>query len=118
LTKVKIQRFNQLVVLTIIGKFFTDSINKINEIWNKEIIDEPDIIAINCEELELIDSGAIGTLVQFLKQTKKMEIEFLFFGLTETIKMLFETTGLINFFTILSKEEFYSKYKNFLSSDD
>ncbi len=110
--KINIDKHKNLIIINIIGKFFIDSISPLEEIWIKEIEKKPETIAINCSRLDLIDSTAIGTLVQFLKIAKAKKINLIFYDLNETIKILFETTCLNNFFTIKKKKKFIESYKD------
>jgi len=62
------------------------------------------VIAINCKELEYIDSSAIGTLVKFLNNATSKGIKLQFFDLNPSIQNIFKTARLDNFFTITTRE--------------
>ncbi|MCX7678490.1 MAG: STAS domain-containing protein [Spirochaetes bacterium] len=105
-----VEKKNSICIFHIKGEFFIDSIHKVEKIWEEEISKNPKIIAIDCSELSFIDSSAIGTLVKFLNAAMSKNIRLVFYDLSDSIKQIFETARLYNFFTITSKENFEKEY--------
>lgn len=108
---VEVDTFESIAVLNVSGRFFTDSIDYVNDIWTSVLEKNPRIIAINCSNLSCIDSSAVGTLVRFLNYAMEQDIKLIFLELNKEISRLFETAKLNNFFTITSASQFCSKYK-------
>ena len=107
---IQVEEYNSLIVISIIGEFFVEHIQQVNDVWNEQVAKKPKIIAINCKELNYVDSSAIGALVKFLNNAQEKRIKLLFYDLSTTIKQIFDTAGLDTFFTIITRSEFESKY--------
>ncbi len=111
MVSVDVNTYGSITVLNVSGKFFTDSIQYINDIWNMEVEKRPGIIAINCSQLSSIDSAAVGTLVRFLNFAMEQNIELVFIELNKEIRRLFDTAKLNDFFKITSTQQFCRKYQ-------
>jgi anti-anti-sigma factor len=99
-----------IIIITISGEFYIENIQKVETIWNEQVMKDPGTIAINCGELMYIDSSAIGTLVKFLNSAMNRNIKLVFFDLNPSIKQIFKTARLNNFFTITSREKFEQEF--------
>lgn len=108
---IQIEEFGSLIVISIIGEFFSEHIQEVNDVWRQQVAKKPKIIAINCKELNYIDSSAIGALVKFLNSAQDKKIKLIFYDLSMIIKQIFDTAGLDSFFTIITRSEFESKYR-------
>ena len=93
------------IIVHIKGEFHIGNVNKFEELWHKKKKKSPELIAIDCKELEYIDSSAIGTLVKFLNNTMSKKIKLVFFDLNNSIQNIFKTARLDNFFTITTREK-------------
>ncbi len=107
---IQVEEYKSLIVISIIGEFFVEHIQQVNDVWSEQVAKKPKIIAINCKELNYVDSSAIGALVKFLNSAQEEKIKLLFYDLSTSIKQIFDTAGLDTFFTIISRSEFESKY--------
>jgi anti-sigma B factor antagonist len=108
---IQVEEYKSLIVISIIGEFFVEHIQQVNDVWHEQVAKKPKVIAINCKELNYIDSSAIGALVKFLNSAQEKKITLLFYDLSTTIKQIFDTAGLDSFFTIITRSEFESKYR-------
>ncbi len=107
---VKINEMDKVVILELIGEFDLDSISTVEKKWQVVVENNPEVIGINCKNLQFIDSSAIGTLVKFLNGATSRGINLVFYDLNKSISAIFKTARLDNFFTITTKEEFEKKY--------
>ncbi len=107
---IRTEELNNVIIIHICGEFYIENIQNVEEVWNRQIMKKPKIIAINCGKLSYIDSSAIGTLVKFLNISMNKKIKLIFYDLSPLARQIFQTARLNNFFTILSKEEFDSLY--------
>jgi len=64
------------------------------------------LIAINCENLQSIDSSGLGILISFSKQAEKKGISFYLCGLSKKVSALFDISNLDRYFNIISMDEF------------
>lgn len=99
-----------IIVIAISGEFYIENIQKVENIWNEQVMKAPGTIAIDCSELQYIDSSAIGTLVKFLNSAMNKDIKLVFFDLNSSIQQIFKTARLNNFFTITSREKFEQEF--------
>ncbi|MCP4136442.1 MAG: STAS domain-containing protein [bacterium] len=103
-------RETHIIIVHIEGELNIESINRVKDIWYKQLAKKPKIIAINCTKLDKIDSSGIGSLVLFLNNAMKKKIKLVFFGLNYTIQRLFNKAKLNHFFTITTKSKFEVDY--------
>lgn len=103
---------NNVIVVNIKGEFHIGNVNKFEELWHELVEKGFPVIAINCSELEYIDSSAIGTLVKFLNNAMSKKIKLLFFDLSSAIQNIFKTARLDSFFTITTRENIEKDYFN------
>lgn len=99
-----------IIIITISGEFYIENIQKVENTWNEQVMKSPGTIAIDCSELQYIDSSAIGTLVKFLNSAMNKDIKLVFFDLNSSIQQIFKTARLNNFFTITSREKFEQEF--------
>jgi anti-sigma B factor antagonist len=108
--ELNVEQKNSVVIVSIKGEFHIGNVNKFEELWHGLIEKKPEVIAINCKELEYIDSSAIGTLVKFLNNAMSKKIKLIFFDLNAAIQNIFKTARLDNFFTITTREKVEREY--------
>ncbi len=113
LINLKVEENERYVVLHIAGILFIDNIKETEKIWTEQVNKSPDMIAINCDKLELIDSTAIGSLVKLLNMAIARNIKLVIYDMNPAIKNLFETAKLHNYFEITSKEKFLKLAKTY-----
>ncbi len=107
---IETEQKGDITIITIRGEFFLESVERAEKVWNETVAGEPKVVAINCKKIKFIDSSAIGILVKFLNSAMKQKIDLVFYDLNESLYTVFKTAKLENFFTLLTKEEFESKY--------
>lgn len=105
-----VEESEKVTIIKVTGEFHIGNVNKFEELWHSLIEKQPPVIAIDCKDLEYIDSSAIGTLVKFLNNAMSKKINLLFFDLNKAILNIFKTARLDNFFTIITRDELESKY--------
>lgn len=108
--KLEVQELENIVIIQVIGDFHIGNVNNFEELWHEQIEKKPKTIAINCKELNYIDSSAIGTLVKFLNNAMSKQIKLVFFDLNDAIQNIFKNARLDKFFNIITKKELESKY--------
>ena len=97
-------------IILIDGEFYLESVEFAEEIWNEQVAKNPTVIAFNCANIKFVDSSAIGILVKFLNISRDVNIELIFFDLSETLLSIFKTAKLENFFKIMSKSQFEAAF--------
>lgn len=104
------EEHGDVIVFTIAGEFFIESVESAEKTWNQIVQKQPRVVGIDCHEIKFIDSSAIGVLVKFPNNSTKLNIQLIFFDLNETIFNVFKTAKLGNFFTIMDKEQFRNQF--------
>ena len=105
-----IEEIKKVIIISIEGELFFGNIDELDDLWNRQVIKKPSIIAMNCKNLISIDSTVVGYFVKFLKFTMNKKIELVFFDLTDQVNKLFLTARLDKFFKITTKDEFQIEY--------
>ena len=108
--EVKIHQKNDYTVLMLKGSLdiYTslDLKNSIDQITLK-----PEISLIfDLSNVDYVDSSGIGTLIKIVNQVHDANGDFYITGLKPMIEKIFKVAGLMTYFTILSEQEFNSKY--------
>lgn len=101
---------NNVVIIHVSGEFRIEMIGKVEEAWSRAMDKKPRVIALDCSDMEYIDSSSIGTLVKFVNSATNKKVEFVLYGLNREVCKIFETARLTRFFGLLTAEEFKSKY--------
>ncbi|MCB1146681.1 MAG: STAS domain-containing protein [Leptospiraceae bacterium] len=67
-------------------------------------------VVFDLNEVSYIDSSGIGTLIKIVNTIQEKQAEFFITGLKPMIEKIFKIAGLMNYFTVLTDEEFKAKY--------
>jgi anti-sigma B factor antagonist len=103
--ELNVEEKGSILIIHVKGDFHIGNVKTFEELWHSEIEKKPKAIAIECSELNYIDSSAIGTLVKFLNNAMSKKIKLVFYDLSEAIQNIFKTARLDNFFTITTKDK-------------
>jgi anti-anti-sigma factor len=109
--EIRLEESSNITIINIKGEFHVGNVAKFEEVWHAQVEKKPKAIAINCQDLEYIDSSAIGTLVKFLNNAMSKGIKLQFFDLNPSIQNIFKTARLDNFFTITTREKLEQEFK-------
>lgn len=99
-----------IVIVKIKGEFFIGNIQQIEALWDSHMANNPKIFAIDCSEINFIDSSAIGTLVKFLNNSEKFNVKLIFLELSESILRIFQSAKLNKVFTLKRRSSFDKEY--------
>lgn len=110
ISEVQIKQKDGVVVISLPKYFYIGNIIEIEDSWDRMIKSNPLVIGFDCNQLEFIDSSAIGTLVKFFNSSVKRNIEMYVFGLRDELLKIFDTTKINRVMTVLTKEEFESRF--------
>lgn len=108
--KIKVEELGNVIIMHLTGKLFLESLNDLTYKWEVMVQKRPCVIAINCANLESIDSSSIGTLVKFFNEAMSKDIQLVFYDLNASIRKLFYTIHLQKFFSVISGEQFRKEY--------
>ncbi|MFW6366905.1 MAG: STAS domain-containing protein [Spirochaetota bacterium] len=108
--ELSVEERDTITIIKVTGEFHIGNVNKFEELWHSLIDKKPTVVAIDCSELEYIDSSAIGTLVKFLNNAMNKKIKLIFFDLNKAIQNIFKTARLDNFFIITTRDALEKEY--------
>ncbi len=77
---------------------------KMREELRKIVAQKPAKIVVNLTDVPYIDSSGLATLVECLQSTRKQKSELALVGISETVRDIFELSGLDRVFTIKATE--------------
>ena len=105
-----VEKKNEVTIIHIFGILNAQSVYEAEKIWNEQITNKPEIIALDFSGIEYVDSMGISGLVKLSKSSIINEIELIFYGMSADVKDLFEVASLTEYFNILTKSEFEIDY--------
>ena len=108
--EVEIEEKDKVIIIALPKYFYIGNIVEVEQTWDQVLKKEPTVICFNCQNLEFIDSSAIGTLVKFFNTSVKNSIEMYVFGLSSELIKIFETTKINRIMSVIEKDEFYKKF--------
>ena len=62
-------------------------------------------LALNLEAIKYIDSSGIATLIEVLKDSQRLQKEFVLFGLSPAVQEVFRLTHVIRIFQVFQTEQ-------------
>ncbi|MGA3242058.1 MAG: STAS domain-containing protein [Bryobacteraceae bacterium] len=62
-------------------------------------------LALNLAAIRYIDSSGIATLIEVLKDSQRLKIEFVLFGLSPAVEEVFRLTHVIRIFQVFQTEQ-------------
>lgn len=87
------------------GDFYLNTMKDFESRWRDIAEGAPETVAVNCADIQFIDSSALGSLAQFLKYLMNKNIKLVFFDLSVAVDNIFKLTRLNKFFEITTKDK-------------
>lgn len=107
---IHVEELDTIVIIHMAGNLYAEEIFRIKNIWRGILTLKPKTIAINCSELDYIDSTAIANLINFSNEARERDINLILYNLKSTMYELLNKVKLDRFFNILTKEDFEFDY--------
>ena len=95
-----------IVICELKGKFDIEQAESFENTFNSLIADKPSHLGLDLNDVNYIDSSAIGSIIKSLNLIKNYGGEMILFGLKPMILNVFKLAKLDNFFKIMTTEEF------------
>jgi anti-sigma B factor antagonist len=110
--KTEIKFKNNISLIRLNGKLNIETIIVFDEIMNNVLKNETvEIIAIDCKNLQYIDSSGLGSWIQFLNTTKSLNKEFYLFDVQPNILIIIEMAFLEKYFKCTTSEKLNTELK-------
>ncbi len=104
------QQHGNVIVLSLSGDININNIEKIENTYEEQIAQKPEVISINCKKLNSIDSSGLGLFIKLFKIAEKEKVEFIVTGIVGNVSALFDLSKLDNLFPIMDEGEFKIRY--------
>ncbi|MCP4136321.1 MAG: STAS domain-containing protein [bacterium] len=104
------EKYDFLVIMHVRGKCDNQSVKTFRKSWYEQMAKGPGAIAINCSDIEFIDSSTIRALVNLSKIAVLKEIELILYDLGNQMEHIFSQASVSGFLRVMSKDEFETVY--------
>ena len=107
---ITVENKGKVFIFTLSGEFYIGNVHDFEKLWESKLTEDPSIMAIDCKNLEFVDSSAIGTLVKLFNGINKKTTQIVFVDLNKSIIALFDRAKLAKLFKILTRDKFEKEY--------
>ncbi len=107
---ISIENLANIVIIRLSGRFFFESADEIEELWQRVARGNPPVIAFDCADLENVDSVALGILVKLNNQANERRIRLVFFDICSEIEHVMTVSRLNMLLTVTTREDFEKTY--------
>jgi anti-sigma B factor antagonist len=104
------QKHGNVVVISLSGDVNLNSVEMIENAYDDQISQKPEVISMNCKNLNSIDSSGLGLFIKLFKAAEKENIEFVVTGIVGNVSALFDLSKLDNLFPVMDEDEFKLRY--------
>ncbi len=108
---ITVKHHDDISIINLNGLLLAQSIDEAEKIWDSEVENKPNILALNFGDLERLDSMAIGHLIKLAKKCVINDVDLILYGMKRPILDLFKIASLDTFFNIVTSEEFNTYYR-------
>ena len=99
-----------ITVCELHGKFDIEQAERFENALSEMISNKPSHVGFDLNDVNYIDSSAIGSIIKSLNLIKNYGGEMILFGLKPMILNVFKLAKLDNFFKIMTTEEFMAQF--------
>ena len=94
----------QAVVLVLAGEIDMKCSVRLRDKFIELLRDKPAVLVVNMEQVEFMDSGGLGTLVEALKWSRRNGGRLKLAGLAQSVRNIFEISRLDSVFEVYDTE--------------
>ncbi len=109
---ISVENLATVVIIRLGGRFFFESADEIEEVWQNVLKGAPRIVAFDCADLENVDSVALGIFVKLNNQANERHTRLVFFDINSGIEHLMTVSRLNMLLTLTTREHFESNYRS------
>ncbi len=99
-----------IMICELNGKFDIEQAEMFENTFNEMLAAKPSHLGLDLNNVNYIDSSAIGSIIKSLNLIKNYGGEMILFGLKPMILNVFKLAKLDNFFKIMTTEEFNKSF--------
>lgn len=101
----KTRCYHNMIVLELNGRFDAHVAPMVAEWFDRNATTPTPHVTVNLAGVQFIDSSALATLIQAMKQYRQQQGDVYLCNLQQTVRIIFELTQLEKVFTIFTSEE-------------
>jgi anti-sigma B factor antagonist len=102
--ELKLRSADNVKILELAGRFDTYTAGEVRQWLEEATTNEPANIVVNLEGVDFVDSTALATLVQGVKNCRELNGDLRLCGVKQSVRMVFELTRLDRFFEVYPQE--------------
>ncbi len=110
-----IEEKEDIIIVFLSGVLSYDSIKEFDDITEEQVRKKPELLALNCSDLDHVDSYGLHHLFELTKKASKEDVKIIAFGLNPSVNDIMEVTNLNTIIMVISEEDFK---KNYLHPDE
>ncbi len=95
---------NNVKILQLVGRFDTYTAGEVRQLIDKVTSEDPANIVVNMQGVDFVDSTALATLVQGVKNCRQQNGDLRLCEVQQSVRMVFELTRLDRFFEVYPQE--------------
>lgn len=103
--ELKLRSVDNVKILELSGRFDTYTAGAVRQWLDEAIVADPVNIVVNLQEVDFVDSTALATLVQGVKNCRQHNGDLRLCAVQQSVRMVFELTRLDSFFEIYLQED-------------
>ena len=102
--ELKLRSADNVKILELAGRFDTYTAGEVRQWIDEVTVEEPANIVVNLQGVDFVDSTALATLVQGVKNCRQHNGDLRLCDVQQSVRMVFELTRLDRFFEIYPQE--------------
>lgn len=102
--ELKLRFADNVKILELAGRFDTYTAGEVRQWIDEVTVEEPANIVVNLQGVDFVDSTALATLVQGVKNCRQHNGDLRLCDVKQSVRMVFELTRLDRFFEIYPQE--------------
>ncbi len=104
------QEKKDALIIYLRGEMVFNELDDADSFFREKLVLKPRVIAIDCRQLQTLDSSGLGLLIRFTNEAARADVRIVFVDITGQISALFDVSKLGAIFEIMSSSDFHKTY--------
>ena len=105
-----IEEKGNIIIVHLSGTLSYDSIKKFDDLVEEQVRKKPEMIALNCIDLDHVDSYGIHHLFKFWKSASNDDIKLIAYDVSPSVMEIMKVTNLNTLMEVLTGKDFIMDY--------
>ncbi|TFH42762.1 MAG: anti-sigma factor antagonist [Chrysiogenales bacterium] len=110
LLTIESQEKKDALIIYLRGEMVFNELDDADSFFREKLVLKPRVIAIDCRQLQTLDSSGLGLLIRFTNEAARADVRIVFVDITGQISALFDVSKLGAIFEIMSSSDFHKTY--------